>query len=138
MTVSARGSPDIEAIARRVRKLPPQLQAVLGCMSNGMSPAQIAEKLGYANARTINSLVSTIYGELGLRRVESRTEKRTLAINAFKKRFTEVITIDDPPPLRSLLYSKAIELHGQLQKMASLFRRGYELEAIEIRLRKPA
>ena len=77
--------------AKRVSSLPPHLLDVVACVSEGMSNRQVAERLGYKNARTVGTLVYEINKKLGLERISSRTEKRRLLIDAFRTARTSAV-----------------------------------------------
>jgi len=114
--------------AKRVSSLPPHLLDVVACVSEGMSNRQVAERLGYKNARTVGTLVYEI--KLGLERISSRTEKRRLLIDAFRTaRNKSVVRIKMSPVL-------ALDANTA-DRLRSFLRRGYEIEALEVILRKP-
>jgi hypothetical protein len=126
----------IELVARRVHNLSPRLRDVLACMADDMPPTEIVKKLGYANIGTVNSVVSVIYGKLGLQQLSSRTEKRALAINAFKQDSVRTLTVCKPSILHNILNSKMNAIDGQLVKVKTLLSQGYEVHTIEIQLRR--
>ena len=116
--------------AKRVFSLPPHLLDVVACVSEGMSNRQVAERLGYKNARTVGTLVYEINKKLGLERISSRTEKRRLLIDAFRTaRNKSVVRIKMSPVL-------ALDANTA-DRLRSFLRRGYEIEALEVILRKP-
>ena len=116
--------------AKRVSSLPPHLLDVVACVSEGMSNRQVAERLGYKNARTVGTLVYEINKKLGLDRISSRTEKRTLLIDAFRTARTESVVRIKMSPVLALDANTA-------DRLRSFLRRGYEIEALEVILRKP-
>jgi hypothetical protein len=122
---------NLAILAKRVSSLPPHLHDLLACVSEGMSNGQIAERLGYKNALTVGTLVYEINKKLGLNRISSRTEKRRLLADAFRTaRTTSVVRIKMSPVL-------ALDANTG-DRLRSLLRRGYEIEAFEVILRKPS
>ena len=117
--------------AKRVSSLPPHLLDVVACVSEGMSNRQVAERLGYKNARTVGTLVYEINKKLGLDRISSRTEKRTLLIDAFRTARTKSVVRIKMSPVLALDANTA-------DRLRSFLRRGYEIEALEVILRKPS
>ena len=116
--------------AKRVSSLPPHLLDVVACVSEGMSNRQVAERLGYKNARTVGTLVYEINKKLGLQRISSRTEKRRLLIDAFRMARTKSVVRIKMSPVLALDANTA-------DRLRSFLRRGYEIEALEVILRKP-
>ena len=116
--------------AKRVFSLPPHLLDVVACVSEGMSNRQVAERLGYKNARTVGTLVYEINKKLGLERISSRTEKRRLLIDAFRTARTKSVVRIKMSPVLALDANTA-------DRLRSFLRRGYEIEALEVILRKP-
>jgi DNA-binding NarL/FixJ family response regulator len=116
--------------AKRVSSLPPHLLDVVACVSEGMSNRQVAERLGYKNARTVGTLVYEINKKLGLERISSRTEKRRLLIDAFRTARTKSVVRIKMSPVLALDANTA-------DRLRSFLRRGYEIEALEVILRKP-
>jgi len=116
--------------AKRVSSLPPHLLDVVACVSEGMSNRQVAERLGYKNARTVGTLVYEINKKLGLERISSRTEKRRLLIYAFRTAPTKSVVRIKMSPVLALDANTA-------DRLRSFLRRGYEIEALEVILRKP-
>ena len=117
--------------AKRVSSLPPHLLDVVACVSEGMSNRQVAERLGYKNARTVGTLVYEINKKLGLDRISSRTEKRRLLIDAFRTARTKSVVRIKMSPVLALDANTA-------DRLRSFLRRGYEIEALEVILRKPS
>jgi DNA-binding NarL/FixJ family response regulator len=117
--------------AKRVSSLPPHLLDVVACVSEGMSNRQVAERLGYKNARTVGTLVYEINKKLGLERISSRTEKRRLLIDAFRTARTKSVVRIKMSPVLALDANTA-------DRLRSFLRRGYEIEALEVILRKPS
>ena len=117
--------------AKLVSSLPPHLLDVVACVSEGMSNRQVAERLGYKNARTVGTLVYEINKKLGLERISSRTEKRTLLIDAFRTARTKSVVRIKMSPVLALDANTA-------DRLRSFLRRGYEIEALEVILRKPS
>ena len=117
--------------AKRVSSLPPHLLDVVACVSEGMSNRQVAERLGYKNARTVGTLVYEINKKLGLERISSRTEKRRLLIDAFRTARTRSVVRIKMSPVLALDANTA-------DRLRSFLRRGYEIEALEVILRKPS
>ena len=117
--------------AKRVSSLPPHLLDVVACVSEGMSNRQVAERLGYKNARTVGTLVYEINKKLGLQRISSRTEKRRLLIDAFRTARTKSVVRIKMSPVLALDANTA-------DRLRSFLRRGYEIEALEVILRKPS
>jgi DNA-binding CsgD family transcriptional regulator len=127
----------IDNIAELVSSLRPHLLDVLACISEGMSNRQIAEALGYKNARTVGTLVYHIYKKFGLEKLYSRTEKRQLATNAYRNGNTGVARIRISPFLDAMIGAETITLEAHIADRVSLLRRqGYEVETIEVTLRK--
>jgi hypothetical protein len=127
---------NIDEAATRVSALPKALLKVLACVSEGMSNTQIASRLGYKNAGTVGTLVYEINKRLGLAQIASRQEKRQLAIDAFKSsadpvRVPIIPIFDKVAGLNTITIG--IEYAAQIR---SLFEQGYELEAVEVILRK--
>ena len=118
-------------VAKRVSSLPPHLRDVLACVSEGMSNGQIAKRLGYKNALTVGTLVYEINKKLGLDRISSRTEKRRLLTDAFRTARTRSVVRIKMSPVLALDANTA-------NRLRSLLRRGYEIEALEVILRKPS
>ena len=118
-------------MAKRVSSLPPHLRDVLACVSEGMSNGQIAKRLGYKNALTVGTLVYEINKKLGLDRISSRTEKRRLLTDAFRTARTRSVVRIKMSPVVALDANTA-------DRLRSLLRRGYEIEALEVILRKPS
>lgn len=132
------GQMDVDIVAKRVSSLPPHLRDVLACLSEGMSNGQIAERLGYKNARTVGTLVYEVNRKLGLERMFSRTEQRQLASDAFRAAHTRSVRIKISPFLGSISHGNAITLDPDTaDRMRSLQRQGYEIEALEVILRQP-
>src|SRR6266513_1501095 len=90
----------IDAVAERVSSLPPYLLNILACLSEGMSNRQIAEALGYKNARTVGTLVSEINKKLRLKKMYSRIEQRKVAADAFRIANTGIVRIKILPHRR--------------------------------------
>jgi DNA-binding NarL/FixJ family response regulator len=76
---------NIDDIAGRIPSLSAGLIKILASMSEGMSNGQIAERLGYKNASIVSTYISLINKQLCLTSVDSRIEKRQIAIDAFKR-----------------------------------------------------
>jgi DNA-binding NarL/FixJ family response regulator len=125
-----RGAMQLALAAKRVSSLPPHLLDVVACVSEGMSNRQVAERLGYKNARTVGTLVYEINKKLGLERISSRTEKRRLLIDAFRTARTKSVVRIKMSPVLALDANTA-------DRLRSFLRRGYEIEALEVILRKP-
>jgi transposase len=117
--------------AKRISSLPLHLLDVVACVSEGMSNRQVAERLGYKNARTVGTLVYEINKKLGLDRISSRTEKRRLLIDAFRTARTRSVVRIKMSPVLALDANTA-------DRLRSFLRRGYEIEALEVILRKPS
>jgi hypothetical protein len=129
----------IETIAERVSSLRPHLLDVLAHISEGMSNRQIAEALGYKNAQTVTTLVYEIYKKLGLEKLYSRTEKRQLASNAYRSENTEILRITISPFRDVRIGAQTITLEPHIADRVSLLRRqGYEVDKLEMILRKPS
>src|SRR5262249_13754103 len=128
----------IDDVAERVPALSKALRQVLACMSEGMSNRTIAEKLGLSNAGCVGTYVYLINKELGLTGIPSSTEKRQLAIDAFKK--SVVATIKVPIALSNEQIrgwrNIAIDTDCAAQ-ISALLTQGYTIETIEVVLRKP-
>ena len=127
---------NIDEAAARVSALPQALLRVLACMSEGMSNTQIASRLGYKNAGTVGSLVYEVNKRLGLAQIASRQEKRQLAIDAFNSnvdtvRVPIIPIFDKVTDLNTITIG--IEYAAQIR---ALVEQGYELEAVEVILRK--
>jgi hypothetical protein len=75
---------NIDDIAGRIPSLSAGLIKILASMSEGMSNGQNAERLGYKNASIVSTYISLINKQLCLTSVDSRIEKRQIAIDAFK------------------------------------------------------
>jgi DNA-binding CsgD family transcriptional regulator len=90
-------SMNIEAVAKRIPSLPPPYMDILACVAEGMSIDQIASKLGYKNKDSVSSSILEIYTRIGLVDVSSRTEKRQLAVEAFRiSKFSKItVSLDD-------------------------------------------
>jgi hypothetical protein len=129
----------VDVVAKRVSSLPPHLRDVLACVSEGMSNGQIAEQLGYKDRRTVGTLVYEINKKLGLERMSSRTEQRRLAGDAFRAaRTRSVVRIKMSPLHGAMSPAKVIPIDADTaDRMRSLQRQGYEVEALEVILRKP-
>lgn len=85
------GAMQLVIVAKRVSSLPPHLLDVAACVSEGMSNGQVAERLGYKNARTVGTLVCEINKKLGLDRDflengEAATSYRCVQSGAHQKR----------------------------------------------------
>ena len=117
--------------AKRVSSLPPHLLDVVACVSEGMSNRQVAERLGYKNARTVGTLVYEINKKLGLDRISSRTEKRRLLIDAFRTARTRSVVRIKMSPVLALDANTA-------DRLRSFLRRGYEIEALQCGIEDPA
>lgn len=131
---------NLEIIAKRVASLPPHLRDVLACLSEGMSNRQIAERLGYKNRRTVGTLVYEINKKLGLERMSSRTEQRRLVGDAFRAACPRnVVRIKMSSSRAVMSRANTIRLNADTaDRMRSLQRQGYEIEALEVILRKPS
>jgi len=122
----------------RVSSLQPYLLNVLACISEGMSNSQIAKALGYKNAPTVNTLAYEIYKTLGLEKLSSRTEKRQLASNAFREANTGIIRIRISPFRDVMMGALTITLNPDTaDRVSFLLRKGYEVDKLEMILRKP-
>src|SRR5437764_10726380 len=126
-----------EIIAKRVASLPPHLQDVLACLSEGMSNRQIAERLGYKNTRTVGTLVYEINKKLGLEGMSSRTEQRRLVGDAFRAACPRnVVRIKMSSSRGVMSRANTIRINGDAaDRMRSLQRQGYEIEEAETVLR---
>jgi hypothetical protein len=125
------GAMQLVIVAKRVSSLPPHLLDVAACVSEGMSNRQVAERLGYKNARTVGTLVYEINKKLGLDRISSRTEKRRLLTDAFRAARTRSVVRIRISPVLALDANTA-------DRLRSLLRQGHEIEALEVILRKPS
>ena len=125
------GQMNLAILAKRVSSLPPHLLDVVACVSDGMSNGQIAERLGYKNALTVGTLVYEINKKLGLDRISSRTEKRRLLADGFKAAGTRGVVRIKMLPFLALDADTA-------NRLRSLLRRGYQIEALEVILRRPS
>lgn len=128
----------IDEIAKRVSSLRPHLRDVLACISEGMSNGQIAEVLGYKNARTVGSLIYEINKKLGLEKIRSPTQKRQVAGKAYRAAKTGIVRVRISPLRDATIGTRSISLKGgSVSRIGSLSRQGYEIEAVEVILRKP-
>src|SRR6478609_8017160 len=128
---------NIDEAATRVSALPQALLRVLACMSEGMSNAQIASRLGYKNVGTVGTLVYEVNKRLGLAQILSRQEKRQHAIDAFKKSTVDRVKVPIVPSSSELAELKTITIGIECAaQIRSLFEQGYDLEAVEVILRK--
>jgi DNA-binding CsgD family transcriptional regulator len=128
---------NIDEIAERVSSLQRALLNVLAHMSEGLSNRQIAAKLRYSSRRVVASYVHLINKELGLTKIQSRLEKRHLAVEAFRKsrrksRFPTVkvrVSIGSKPTFdgNSIRISEI-----SADQMRSLLEKGYQIEAVEL------
>jgi hypothetical protein len=77
---------DASELFERVSGLPANWKLILGEMSHGLSNAEIANKFGYSNDRTVGTIISEINKHLGIgkKEVYSRIKKRNLAEEAFR------------------------------------------------------
>ena len=127
----------IDAVAERVSSLPPYLLNILACLSEGMSNRQIAEALGYKNARTVGTLVSEINKKLRLKKIYSRIEQRKVAADAFRIANTGIVRIKILPHRDATIRTKTITLNADTaERMSSLVAQGYKVETLEVVLRK--
>ena len=127
----------IDDVAKRVPVLSKPLRRVLACMSEGMSNRKIAEKLGLSNAGCVGTYVYLINKELGLAGIPSSTEKRQLAIEAFKRSVSATIRVPiavNHEQIITLRNTTGIDRAAQIK---ALLARGYAIETIEVVLRKP-
>jgi regulatory LuxR family protein len=128
----------IDKVADRVSSLPPHLCNVLACISEGMSNGQIAEVLNYKNARTVGSLIYEINKKLGLKKIRSATQKRQVAGEAFRAAETGIVRIRILPSRDAMIGASRITFRaGSANRVSSLSRQGYEIEALEVIFRKP-
>jgi hypothetical protein len=131
------GQMHIDNVAR-VCSLKPHHLNVLACISEGMSNSQIAKALGYKNARTVSTLIYEIYKKLGLEKLYSRTEKRQLASDAFREANTGIVRIRISPSRDVMMGAQTITLNSDTaDRVSFLLRQGYEVDKLEMILRKP-
>src|SRR5437016_8701339 len=81
---------NLDAVAKRISRISPSHLPVLACLAEGMSNSQIAVKLGYKSPKSVATIIYGIYKTLGLDDVHSRTEKRQLVADAFRKARTDI------------------------------------------------
>jgi DNA-binding CsgD family transcriptional regulator len=127
---------DIDEIVSRIPSLSSALFKVLASMSDGMSNGQIAEKLGYKNVRIVSTYISLINRQLNLTSINSRIEKRQIAIEAFKKSRNSAVTVEIFPSgevIKPILEQSGIV---SADKVKSLLTTGYELDSIEMVFRR--
>jgi len=128
----------IDDVAKRVPVLSMPLRRVLACMSEGMSNSKIAEKLGLSNAGCVGTYVHLINKELGLTGIPSSTEKRQLAIDAFKKSVVDTIRVPIGLSNEQIRGWRNIAIDTDCAaQISALLTRGYAIETIEVVLRKP-
>jgi hypothetical protein len=129
---------NLAIVAKRVSSLPPHLRDVLACLSEGMSNGQIAARLGYKNKLTVGTLVYEINKKLGLEGMSSRTEQRQLATDAFRAACTRsFVRIKMAPFSGAISRADTIRLDATTaDRLRSLQRLGYQVEALELVLRK--
>jgi DNA-binding CsgD family transcriptional regulator len=127
---------DIDEIVSRIPSLSSALFKVLASMSDGMSNGQIAEKLGYKNVRIVSTYISLINRQLNLTSINSRIEKRQIAIEAFKKSRNSAVTVEIFPSGEAI--KPILEQSGivSADKVKSLLTTGYELDSIEMVFRR--
>jgi hypothetical protein len=129
---------NIDDIAGRIPSLSTGLIKILASMSEGMSNGQIAEKLGYKNASIVSTYISLINKHLCLTSVDSRIEKRQIAIDAFKRsRRSAAVTIQIFPSQQIIaLIAPILQNSESLDQIRSLLTSGYEITGIEMVFRR--
>ena len=129
------GQMNVDAVAKRIPSLPKRYLNLLACMAQGMSNDQIASKLGYKSKESVASTIHEINTRIGLVDVCSRTEKRQLAVEAFR------ISNVEFPKIKVSLDDDAIDDILNLSRRCAdrvvpVLAQGYEIDAIEVVFRK--
>jgi len=128
----------IDDVAKHVPVLSKPLRRVLACMSEGMSNRKIAEKLGLSSAGCVGTYVYLINKELGLTGIPSSTEKRQLAIEAFKKSVAATIKVPIAVNHEQIRTLRNITIGvDRAAQIGALLEQGYAIETIEVVLCKP-
>ena len=106
---------------------------VLAHMSEGLSNRQIAAKLGYSGHRVVASYVSLINKELGLTKIQSRLEKRHLAVEAFRKSGAAPVKVRISIGSQPIIDADTIRISAiSAGHIRSLLKKGYQIEAVEL------
>ena len=106
---------------------------VLAHMSEGLSNRQIAAKLKYSSHRVVASYVHLINKELGLTKIQSRLEKRHLAVEAFRKSRVAPVKVRVSIGSKATFDGNAIRISEICaDQMRSLLEKGYQIEAVEL------
>ena len=127
---------NVDDVASRIPFLSAGLIRILASMSEGMSNGQIAEKLGHKNVGSVSTYISLINKQLNLTSVDSRIEKRQIAIEAFRRWRGSAVKIEifTSEEIMGQILQKSANV--SVDKIKSLLKTGYELDSIEMVFRR--